>query len=271
MAYSSTLIDQNDPNEEVDVYIRDHVVNDPNRPFVLVKQLVVDQEFKHCGFVGLLYMEVYARVVHLHSDDATPWSVYTEITADHPGLRDFHTLVGYPQEVARYDPQKVSSRSYRADTRLILANHHVTDSLNELAARFASNSTLDTRPVYDASSMLDPHCVGVGVCLYWIEPPDPSGTFYADVRIMLKWRKPGVEKLYEHPRLRGPGIARTEIDMKAHGKELRFPRYTFNEFNTETTQHYAYIDRHDPPDVITMQKVVRGNFIGKSLGKYKYV
>merc|ERR1712038_1144078 len=43
---------------------------------------------------------------------------------------------------------------------------------------------------------------------------------------------------------------------------LRLPRCDINMDDCETIQNYSYIDKNDPYDVITWQRVFRGDFIG---------
>ena len=45
-------------------------------------------------------------------------------------------------------------------------------------------------------------------------------------------------------------------------KILRLPRCDINKDEIETLENYAYIDKNDPVDVITWQRVFRGKFIG---------
>ncbi len=72
----------------------------------------------------------------------------------------------------------------------------------------------------------------------------------------------GIEKRYKRI---DDGQARTTIKMKDHEDDrtiLRLPRCDINQESVETEQDYAYIDKTDPIDVITWQRVFRGQFIG---------
>jgi len=98
--------------------------------------------------------------------------------------------------------------------------------------------------------------------MYSIAPPDEHGLFNANVRVVMKWRQPGIEVMY--PRVQD-GPARTKINIEDYSADrtiLRFPRYDLNKDEVEVEQIYAYIDISDPQDVITWQQVLRGKFIG---------
>ena len=61
------------------------------------------------------------------------------------------------------------------------------------------------------------------------------------------------------------GSARTVIKMKDHEDDrsvLRLPRCDINKEELTTEQSYAYIDKNDPCDVITWQRVFSGRFLG---------
>ena len=109
---------------------------------------------------------------------------------------------------------------------------------------------------------MDPHCVGIGIITNSISPPDGNSLFDANIRVVMKWRQPGIQDIY--PRV-DDSEARTNISIEAHTAdrtELRFPRYNLNKDNVAQEQNYAYIGKIDPHDVIAWQQVPCGKFMG---------
>lgn len=251
LAYGSEEI--TDPEkEELNMYIKNNLC----RNFVLLKQICISPKAEHRrkGYAGLLYRELYARILHYYEHEKSPRPIYTAIVQEpaNPVSLAFHQKMGF-SKIQEFVP-KVDQipRSIFMCSNL----ERVLDSITTLETSSEAN------PFYDSRAATDPHCVGIGVSMYSIAPPDEHGLFNANVRVVMKWRQPGIEVMY--PRVQD-GPARTKINIEDYSADrtiLRFPRYDLNKDEVEVEQIYAYIDISDPQDVITWQQVLRGKFIG---------
>lgn len=109
--------------------------------------------------------------------------MFTVIDGNPPSPRAilFHNKAGFKQEMVKSNADGTSC--------LIFSHRNLRTSLNEMM----TSEDLTTSPMYNAHAMADKNCVGVGICLYTIAPPDETGAFYSEVRIMFKWRQPGTD------------------------------------------------------------------------------
>jgi len=233
-----------------------HIKNDLCKNFVLLKQICVSPKAEHRrkGYASLLYRELYARILHYYEHEQSPRPIYTAIVQEpaNPVSLAFHKKMGF----------------YKVQDFIPDVDHRPRSicMCDNLERFLGINTTYETRseanPFYDSRARMDPHCVGIGISMYSIAPPDEHGLFDANVRVVMKWRQPGIEELY--PRVQD-GSARTEINIQDHSGDrtmIRFPRYDLNKDEVEIEQNYAYIDMNDPHDVITWQQVLRGKFMG---------
>jgi len=242
LAYSSERVDR--AKEELNAHILDALC--PR--FVLIKQICVHPEHAGRGYAQRLYRELFARVAHFDAASRTPGKprpMYAAIVERPPNPRSvrFHEGMGFSR-AKDYTPADGTPRH-------IYCNPAPLATLERLCAQPAAAPALS--PLYDALAMADPDAVGVGIALYHLDPPDEKGSFRTEVRVMLKWRHPPL--LETSPRVEG--ASRTPLDVDG---PIRAPRYATNALDVDTTQKYAYIDRHDPPDVATMQVVLKGTF-----------
>lgn len=240
LAYRSELIDRK--KEELNTHILDKL----SKSFILLKQVCCHPRYSNNGYGERLYRELFARVIHEDSALQRPtrpvFAAIVESPAN-PRSLSFHRKLGFTQ-ADTFMPSD-------GTPRLIFANTAVDATLRRMCSVGTASPKMEC--TYDAVAQMDHDCVGVGVVLYRIAPPDEKGAFMTEVRIMLKWRHPPVMKL--HPR--DPDAARTTVDLDG---PLRIPRYASNTIDVDTVQRYAYIDRGDPPDVVTMQLVLRGTY-----------
>ena len=252
LAYSSEKIDPT--KEETNMFIKDNLCD----KFVLIKQVCVSSVCRGKGYGKLLYRELFARIIHFYGgDDGTRRPLYTVIVKRplNQVSIDFHESTGFT-ETDKYTPSNDSDSA----PRLIYKNENVKKYLFQIENIPGERS--EDYPFYDARLMTDPNCIGVGISLYHIEPPDTSDSFKAKIRIMMKWRQPGIEGTYN--REQNDPCERIEIKMKDQDerRNLRLPRFAINDIDVETVQKYAYINKSDPPDVITSQHVIKGTFKG---------
>ncbi|CAJ1938985.1 unnamed protein product [Cylindrotheca closterium] len=251
LAYGSEKITQ---GEELNMHIKTTMCD----KFVLIKQICISPHHKHRrkGYASILYKELYARTTHYYEHEGgLTRAIYAAIVKEpaNPASLEFHTKMGFIMR-EMFTPQADGR------PRHIYENKQPLTSLDQL-------TTMETKsendPIYDYRAMMDPHCVGIGITIYSIGPPDITGNFHCNVRTIMKWRQPGIELVY--PRKLDDPSARTNIDMVAHNQSdrniVRLPRYDLNKDEVDLHQSYAYIDRKDPPDVITWQQVLRGTFL----------
>lgn len=251
LAYGSEQIV--DPvKEELNMYIKTEMCD--GGKFVLIKQICVSPKLKHRrhGYGKMLYKELYARILHYYDHESTPRPIFTAIVKEpaNPVSIRFHEKVGF-ENVKEYTP------SIDMKPRFIFKNAAIEKALDTLTD---DDTRTESCPKYDSRAAQDPHCVGIGLTMYAIEAPDTDGKFLSHVRVMMKWRQPGIEILY--PR-KDDGNARTEIKFQDHAYDrniVRFPRYDLNKDDVNLERSYTYIDKTDPQDVITWQQVLRGTF-----------
>lgn len=244
LAYGSEQITDRQREQE-----EPFVLPQREEPFVLIEQICVSPKAEHRrkGYASLLYKEMYARILHYY--DPNPRPIYLAIVNEpaNPVSIAFHESMGFEFQ----EPQINMPRS-------IFLRDNLAESLDSITTEETKSEAC---PFYDARASMDPHCVGIGITMYSISPPDGHGLFDANIRVVMKWRQPGIQNIY--PRV-DDGEARTNIAIEAHTAdrtELRFPRYDLNKEDCSQEQ-YAYIDKSDPHDVITWQQVLRGKFMG---------
>jgi predicted GNAT superfamily acetyltransferase len=255
LAYGSEHIDP--AKEQLNMHIKDVICR--NKKFVLIKQICISPKIEHRRqkYATMLYKELYARILHYYDHESGPRPVYTaivKIPSNPPSLK-FHKSVGFKELPEEFIPDIDHIPRY------IYENKDPSGSLDNLTTK---ESKSESCAFYDSRAMADPHCIGIGVTMYSIGPPDVSGTFKSNVRIVMKWRQEGIEKIY--PR-KNDGLARTEIKIEDHENDprtvIRLPRYDLNKDEVDQVSSYAYIDKNDPQDVITWQQVLRGTFSGE--------
>ncbi|KAL3938761.1 MAG: hypothetical protein SGBAC_006389 [Bacillariaceae sp.] len=249
MAYGSEKIKQ---EEELNMHIKTTMCE----KFVLIKQICVSSTNNHRrkGYASSLYKELYARILHFYEHEAgAPRPVYAAIVKEpaNPASLEFHNKIGFTMREI-FIPQKDKRPRY------IYENKHPFHSLDR---RTSHTTKSENDPMYDSRAMMDPHCVGIGIVIYQIGPPDTTGNFHCTVRTVMKWRQPRIERIY--PRNPADVSARTTIDMDKHKSDrtiIRLPRYDLNKDDVDVHHSYAYIHKDDPQDVITWHQVLRGTF-----------
>lgn len=223
-----------------------------DKRFVFIKELYVSQNQNDSKqtlyYKNMLMRELYARSIHYYNheggDESRP--IFARRANEN---EDFFTLIGF------------TSWGYNQNFMKCEKVGEYLPSTTRIAERLSGSK--GGSPYFDSEAGMDPNCIGVGVLAYAVESPDVKRDFYANVRIVMKWRQPGVETNYN--RVVNDGYTRTMIDddLEIHPrikKQIRYPRYDFNQNEVEVTESYAYIDKSDPQDVITWHQVLRGSF-----------
>eukprot|EP00942_MAST-04A_sp_MAST-4A-sp1_P003208 g3208.t1 len=233
LAYSSEYII--DKKEELNAHIRDTIC----KKFILIKQICVSLKYKSQGYAQMLYSELFSRN-KFDGDNERPF--YTVIVAkpSNPRSLKFHNLMGF-KKVKDYLPPDNMPRQ-------IFCKEPVTLKIN------LTKAMPEQDMLASYQQLQDNNCVGLGIALYQLEPPHEKGTFFAEIRIMMKWLQPGIEKKFP----KKLDASRTALDL--NDKSLRVPNFAMNTTDATTTQNYAYLDKGDPKDLITCQRVVKGKF-----------
>ena len=242
LAYSSAKIEPH--KEKLNTHIRDTMCSD----FVLVEQLCTSREHRRKGYATLLFDALCCRVsCETGAPELLPF--YSVIVGEpaNPRSVSVHKQLGFEFVIIYSEsPDGLLRHIYRRDGSQPRLSAHVVDDFVPYKA---------DKCFYTPERALDPDCVGIGFVLYDITPISEVGTFRATLRIMIQWRRPGLEDMV--PREAGP---RTKLDLGDPALRLRVPNFSMNSDEIEMTQNYAYIDRTSPRDIVTAQRMYRGMF-----------
>ena len=239
MAYSSERIVICE-KEKINLHIRDNVAKSE---YVLVKQICVSKDHGNKGIGSILYKEMCARVILQNLFCREQRSLYTVIVADPPNIPStrFHCKIGYKKKADFVSPDGMPRHIYNMP-------------LDRIVEIVGAPQNFPSDLLYDASAMLDENLIGISLCVYDLKTPITDGTFHGHVRVMLKWRKPGIQVKYP----KSETAPRTPINVD--DGDIRIPKFASNEGTVKITAKYAYLDKTDPPEVITAQIVYEGFF-----------
>ena len=130
LAYGSESIT---PDQELNTHIKQVLY--PNKPFVLIKQIVVSHQFRRQGLAQTLYQTLYERMPEYYKDEFLARPMYTAIVAEpnNPISIAFHNRLGFEQADI-YTPKQDPKARY------IFCNQDVPGTLEKLKQTANNNS-----------------------------------------------------------------------------------------------------------------------------------
>ncbi len=179
LAYGSEQI--TDPEkEELNMHIKNELSKGTR--FVLIKQIGVSEKHRRKNYAKLLYKELFARSIHYYEHEQggngyRPFYLAIVKEPANPVSEKFHENLGFKKEPEEYTP--------KIDNKPRLIYRHTKPHM------LLDKDESESCPFYNSAAAMDPHCIGVGLSIYSIAPPDGRGLFEACVRVVMKWRQPG--------------------------------------------------------------------------------